>query len=207
MSNELTILDWAEEADYQLALIIGGYYSSQEYYECGTYRNDIINTVLDCYRVALSYYQQRGCDKSVFLTDEDIQEEIWEASSSAVMNVAHLHFYNSKNFEKERATLTDEEIDDRLCELENEIWESESCAYSPYCYSDCVYDILKEHNMALISVDISDFEQNIVAFLNDAQNSLFGELLLVGDNVLTNYEDPCLFVRYPKTTLELGSGK
>ena len=207
MSNELTVFDWAREADHQLCLIFGGTNSQYEYYEDGEFRDDIINSALECYKKALIYYQNYSFNKQAFLTNEDIEEETMQASAEAVNAVVNLHFYNSERFEKERLTFSEEEIDQCLSDLEGEVWECESCSYSSYYFSDAVYDILKDHGLSYIYTDACESEQGILAYMNDCQNILIDELVYVGNNTTTTFGDPYLFVRYPKTMLELGSGK
>ena len=208
--NELAVINWEKEADRQLSLVIGGYNSNWEYYEDGEWRDEIINVVLCCYKDALSSYKKYGAEKNVYLTDEDILQETMSISAEAAANVAILHFNNSERFEEERnACMTEDEISNILCDLENEIIECESCAYSPYGFNDSVYDILKENRMCYVSIEGSDYNQNILGVLNDAQNALFEECLMAGDasEILSQYEDPYLFVRYPQKMLELGSGR
>ena len=207
MSNELAVFDWAREADKQLCFIFGGSTSQYEYYEDGEYKEDMVNRVLRCYQDALSYYSQYRSQLQPFLTNEDIEENTMEVSAEAVNTVVNLHFYNNERFEKERSTFSEDEIEQCLSDLETEVWECESCSYSPYYFSDVVYDILKDYKMSYICVDASEREQGITAFLNDAQNMLIEELASVGKDVVTTFGDPYMLVRYPKTVLELGSEK
>lgn len=207
MSNELAVFNWTQEADRQLCLIFGGSTSQYEYYEDGEFKDDIIDSVLQCYKNALSYYQSYNFNKQVFLTNEDIEEETLQVSAEAVNSVVNLHFYNSERFEEERRTFSEEAIEQCLCDLEGEVWECESCSYSPYYFSDVVYDILKDHRLSYICTDACESEQGVLAYLNDCQNILIDELVSVGNDVTTTFGDPYLLVRHPKTMLELGSGE
>lgn len=207
MSNELALYDWQKEADHQLALIIGGYYSNSEYFEGGEYVDEITDSVIDCYKRCLSWHEQVEYKTSVFVTMEGIEEEVAQDSHEAVMNVALLHFHNSEDFERER-NLTDEGArDNAFDDLINQIYEGEYSSYSPYYYDSVVKCVLFNAQMAFISNEESDEEQNIFAIVNDAQNVLFDECIERAELQRWQARERLLFVRIPQILQELGSGK
>lgn len=207
MSNELTVFDWAKEVDHQLALIIGGYNSNLEYFEGGEYADEIIDCIVDCYKRCLSWHKQIGYKTSVFITKEGIEEEITQDSHEAVMNAALLYFHNSEDYEECRNLPSESDRDEHLDSLINEIYDSEYCSYSPYYHNSVTDAVLFDLQMAFISDEDSDEEQNIFAIVNDAQNVLFDECFERDELERWQARERLLFVRIPQILQELGSGK
>jgi hypothetical protein len=205
MSAELAVIDWTEEHDHQLMLVIGGYNSNYEYWNHGEYRQEIEDTILKCYAQCLSWHEQAGGDKKVFLDTDDINEEIIMTSNDAVVSVAMIRFNNDEEYARERL-LPEEKKEDIIDEIINNIWELECGAYCPYV-RDVVKDVLHNHGLAYVSTDDTEYETGVLGFVNDCQNALFQECIDFDENTNKTYEGhDLLFVRIPQTLKELGGG-